>query len=426
MLLIELNNLSAAVEKNKYSDYEKESNSIGSVIKSRRCEMKKTLEEICKGICCVGFLSKLERNKLDNLNNPIVMKLCERLDLDYESLSKTKTKDELVNAISEYCFNRFESLKKRYELLNKEMFLSQNALIECLYYLSVEDYNSFNLKINKLDVVKKSMTCLELSCLLVLMINYYIKTYQFKKASEYLGYLDSLGYDEYPINILKREAKFYVSCNLDNKNIEYDYNNIKEYYDIGYPITKQFLLRLEYLKSMDNHDLAYKVLLSLEKEKISSCNNEFYYTKAYLLCSLKRFKEVCNLIIDKKCNAYKFITLFAYSLLHLRNSKMINDEIYNNYFKHLNFLIRSAKYKNEDSIHICFLKLMQMEIDNSSEMAIYNYLKSQILEDLKTFYVDLYNKYCINRYYELIGLLCKYKDAYILLEQFLDKKIVNM
>ena len=46
MLLIELNNLSAAVEKNKYSDYEKESNSIGSVIKSRRCEMKKTLEDI--------------------------------------------------------------------------------------------------------------------------------------------------------------------------------------------------------------------------------------------------------------------------------------------------------------------------------------------------------------------------------------------
>ena len=233
MLLIELNNLSAAVEKLKYCDYEKESNSIGSVIKDRRCEMKKTLEEICKGICCVGFLSKLERNKLENLNNPIVMKLCEKLDLDYESLCKTKTKDELLNALSEFTFNHFDLLKKRFDSLNKEMFLSQNALIECLYYLYIEDYTSFNIKINKLDVVKKSMTALELSTLLIIMITYYIKTFQYKKGKEYLDIIDEIGFDEYPINILKREARFYISCNYDKENIEDDYNNIKAFYDIG-------------------------------------------------------------------------------------------------------------------------------------------------------------------------------------------------
>ena len=64
MLLIELNNLSAAVEKNKYSDYEKESNSIGSVIKSRRCEMKKTLEEIKSYLATMGLTIAMDLPKV--------------------------------------------------------------------------------------------------------------------------------------------------------------------------------------------------------------------------------------------------------------------------------------------------------------------------------------------------------------------------
>ncbi len=424
MLLIELNNLSAAVEKIKYCDYEKESNSIGSVIKNRRCEMKKTLEEICKGICCVGFLSKLERNKLDNLNNPIVMKLCERLDLDYESLSKTKTKDELVKALVEFTYNRFSDLKKRYDSLNKEMFLSQNAIIECLYYLSVEDYKNLNIKISKLDVVKKSMTALELSTLLIVMINYFIKTYQYKKALEYLNILDEIGFDEYPINILKREAKFYVSCNYDKKNIEDDYNNVKMFYDIGYPLSKQFLLRIEYLKSMDNHKLAYDILLSVENEMMNECVKEFNYVKCYLLCYLKKFKDVCNLILDNKLNTYNFISLFAYAFFMMKKKNEMNEVEYTKYFNFLNLLNRSAKYKNEDTVHICFLRLMQMEIDDMTDISIYNYLKMQMLEDLKSFYNQLYYDYSINRYYELLGHLCKYKDAYIMLGNMLEKDTI--
>lgn len=392
MLLIELNNLSAAVEKIKYCDYEKESNNIGSVIKNRRFEMKKTLEEICKGICCVGFLSKLERNKLDNLNNPIVMKLCERLDLDYESLSKTKTKDELVNALVEFTYNRYDDLKKRYDSLNKEMFLSQNALIECLYYFTVEDYKDLNIKISKLDVVKKSMTALELSTLLIIMINYFIKTYQYKNALEYLNIIDEMGFDEYPINILKREAKFYVSCNYDKKNIEDDYNNVKVFYDIGYPLSKQFLLRIEYLKSMDNYKLAYEILLSLENEVMSECVEEYKYAKCYLLCYLKKFKEVCNLILENRLNTYKFISLFAYAFYMMKKRNEMDKEEYTKYFNFLNLLNRSAKYKNEDTIHICFLRLMQMEIDNMTDVSLCNYLKMQMLEDLNTFYNQLDRK----------------------------------
>lgn len=422
MLLIELNNLSATVEKLKYCDYEKESNSIGSVIKDRRCEMKKTLEEICKGICCVGFLSKLERNKLDNLNNPIVMKLCEKLDLDYESLCKTKTKDELINALCEFTFNQFDLLKKRYDSLNKEMFLSQNALIECLYYLYIEDYNNFNIKINKLDVVKKSMTALELSTLLLIMVNYYIKTYQYKKGKEYLEIIEEIGFDEYPVNILKREARFYISCNYDRDNIEDDYNNIKAFYDIGYPLTKQFLLRLEYLKSLDNKELAYQILLSLEKEKISTCIKQFDYTKVYLLSYLKQYKEICDLIIEKKYNTYNFIAIYSYALFMIKKNKIVNKEHFSTYLNYLATVNRGAKYKNEDTIHICFLKLMQMEIDDQTEVSIYNYLKNQILEDLKSFYNNLYYDYCVNRYYELLGDLCKYKDAYILLGTYLKKE----
>ena len=74
---------------------------------------------------------------------------------------------------------------------------------------------------------------------------------------------------------------------------------------------------------------------------------------------------------------------------------------------------------------MCFLKLMQMEIDNTSDAVICNYLKLQMLEDLKTFYNQLYYDYSVKRYYELLGELCKYKDAYILLGSYLRKEVVN-
>ena len=78
--------------------------------------------------------------------------------------------------------------------------------------------------------------------------------------------------------------------------------------------------------------------------------------------------------------------------------------------------IHEVKINNEDTIHIAFIKLMEMEIDNSTDLVIFNYIKDEMLPLFNSFFISFYFDYCLETIYKLIGKLAKYKEAYEILK----------
>ena len=429
MIIIDLNNLdSSLLESVKSNDLHRHFN-IGAIMKNRRFEKNLTLQELCKGICCVAYQSRLERNQYDSLNEIIIPKLCERLDLDYEEMKIGTSTVELEYALHDYMLGNRKELVKRFEKCKENDYFSTNNLIGCMVYLSDKKYAQFNEYISKLDTLKSTMNVLELSTLLLVMIYYYIETYQFEKALNYYSFAKDLNCVNDDINIMLKEVKLIIDCNLysianDNKEIiSFDFQEIKRNYVFGYPISKQISLQLEYLKTCESSE-ALKIFKTLEQDPDIVKEEKFYYIKAYVLTKAKKYKEVLDYINTLDNLTYKYVSLYAYSLKELifTHPNLLSNEEKIKYKEILKKYIHESKLSNEDTIHIAFIRLMEIELDDGSDLAIFNYIKNEMFAIFKTFRENLYFEYCLNKIYKLISKLSKYKEAYEILSVLYFKK----
>lgn len=434
MIIIDLNNLdSSLIESVKANDLHRCFN-IGAVMKNRRNEKKMTLQKLCKGICCIAYQSRLERNQYDNLNDEIIPKLCERLDLNYEEVKESANTSELELALHDFMLGDKNELLKRFEKCQTKGYFSTNNLISCMIYLSDKKYALFNEDITKLDNLKSTMNILELSTLLLVMIYYYIDTYQFEKAKNYYMFVLDLHCTNEDIQTMLKEVKLIIDCNLFSKTndsrelIDYDFQEMKKSYILGYPISKQISLQLEYLKTLESGD-ALKIFTALEKDPNLVKEEKFYYIKAYILAKNNSFMEVLDYINSLSDITYKYVSLYSYSLKELicDNSNDLSDEDKFKYKDALKKYIHETKLSNEDTIHIAFIKLMEMELDGGSDLAIFNYIKDEMFAIFKTFRENLYYEYCLKRMHGLIAKLAKYKEAYEMLNflYFEDSNCLN-
>ena len=320
MVIIDLKNVNYnLIQMIRKLDNNKQYN-IGAIFKFMRNKKHMTLSELCEGICCVAYKYRLERNLYDSLNNKIIPKLCEKLDLNYEEMLIGTSIDELKQGLHEFMRQNMEALKKRYMKCNQNYYFSTNNLIVCMYQLLMKNYNMLNDYIVKLDFLKSTMNVLELSCLFLLMIRYYIETYQYEKAKNYIEDTSSLGSQNPDLIILLQECKTIVACKMfseyKNNNhdvVKYEYDEMRKNYIYAYPYCKQNLLMLYYLETLKAED-AYSILVQYENDVFLVKDEQFYYTKCLILAKCGKYKECIDLINNYNEINHKFVCLFAYSL----------------------------------------------------------------------------------------------------------------
>lgn len=116
---------------------------IGEKIQYRRKELGLTQEELCKGICSITYLSKLENNKLETKEDLLIL-LCERLGL--------KVDDLLKNEYSDY----MSKLRYLYKLV------------------SDRDVNKLKLKIDELYSVQNLNNPILITAFDIILLEFYI------------------------------------------------------------------------------------------------------------------------------------------------------------------------------------------------------------------------------------------------------------
>lgn len=413
MYKIFLKNIIETLEKRQEQGAIEESNYLSAVLKNRRLELKMTLAETTEDICSEALLSKVERN-LMNPRNVRVEMLCERLNLDYFKLINLETNDRIEKLLYLYFDQKYEEILKIEDKICDGVFIAQDEIIKSYKHLINKDYKQLHYCILSLDTVKDCLSDIELFSLLLIIFEYDLNTLQYRKAMEYINMLEKYYSHNKKYELYIKEKKFILNCKMENNNVDYLFEDLRKYFHL-YSITKQFGLILYYQETLDN-EYAYNYLLNMGKDFIPNIYKEEYnYALILLLTKLNRHVEAMKLIIETNYNTVRFVTLYAYNLFMFSCDFETLGNEYKGYKNKLVSLIKLCNQSSGDTYHIAFLKLMQYEIEKSSLDTICNFIKNNLLKELKDFSYPIYDEYINDRYCLLLGKLSRYKDAYLFL-----------
>ncbi len=389
-----------------------ESNYISSTLKNRRLELSMTLSEVTKDICSEAFLSKVERNLMDGKNERIAM-LCERLDLDYQRLMDIEEGSRIMDLLNSYFEENYETIYSMENELNQTFFVAQDKIVYAYICFLKEDYRSFHEAILELDAVKECLCDIELFALFLIMIDYYTRILELMEAKTYLGYIKKLEIDNDIVTMMILERDFILSSKLEDERVEETYVRLKSFYEHGYPIRKQFLMMIYYLKTK-KEERSLKTLEEIKKNYFPQpYEYSFYYCKMYLLTELERYSEVLESIEQETYKTFEIFCLYAYSLLHYMEH--LDDKTLETKKKKLEGWMTTTKHKGIDGFHHAFLRLLMYEIEKMDDQFICNYLKNYLIKEFQMFSCPLYQRHYTQLYCELLGHLSRYKDAYLFL-----------
>lgn len=418
MYKIFLKNIEETLAKREEQGPVEESNYLSAILKNRRLELKMTLSETTENICSEALLSKVERNLMSPRNVKVEM-LCERLNLDYFKLINLETNDRIEKLLYLYFDQKYEEILSIEDKICDGVFIAQDEIVKCYKHLINKDYKQLHYCILSLDTVKDCLSDIELFALLLVIFEYNINTLQYRNAMEYINMLDKYYSHNKKYELFIKEKKFILNCKMENNNVDYLFEDLRKYFHL-YSITKQFGLNLYYQETLKN-EYAYNYLINMGKDFVPLIyKEEYYYALVLLLTKLNKNVEAMKLIIESNYNTVRFIALYAYNLfLFSYDSESVNNE-YKSYKNKLVSLIKLCNQSSGDTYHIAFLKLMQYEIEKAPLDTICNFIKNNLLKELKDFSYPLYDEYINDRYCLLLGKLSRYKDAYLFL---LDAKI---
>lgn len=412
MYNIYLKNIKDLIAKRKETGPVEESNYLSSVIKNRRTELKLTLSDTTHDICSEAFLSKVERNLMNPKNERVEM-LCERLDLDYNTLINLESNDRIEKMINLFMKDDYESIINIEDETLKGVFIAQDEIIKCYKYFINKDFKSLHLSIINIDNVKECLSDIELFALLLILFETYFYTMQYSKAKEYMNYIINIKSKDDKYILFIKERNFILSCKMNMSNIEYLFEDIKKNFQL-YSMDKQISLLIHYNETL-NTEKAYNYILDMESKYIpKNIKKEYNYAKILLLTKLNKNVDAMKQIIECGEIHIRFACLYAYNLL-MYSLDNVNTVEVKKYKGNLISYIKLCNQGSGELYHIAFLRLMQHEIDCSSPEVVCNYIKNHLLKELKGFTFPIYDDYIIDRYCLLLGKLCRYKDAYLYL-----------
>ncbi len=397
-----------------------ESNYISSVMKNKRLELSMTLSQTTDNICSEAFLSKLERNMMDKKNERVAL-LCERLDLDYNRLLEIEEGNRISQLLLHYINDNRKEIEKLKEGVTCELFIAQDYIIRGYNYYFREEYKQLHQIIIELDQVKQCLCDMELFAVLILIVEYDIKTLQYNKAHSYLHFAERLLIKDELYQLIIIEKKFIIAAHTESVLLEGCYATLKTMYSLGYPLSKQFLMNVYYLQAATRNDNLEALQIMKNDIIPQTYYDDYVYAIFYVFVKKEKYDEAINFIQGHNNFDYRTITLLAYCIFKTLIGQSTNEELRTQKGKLVGYL-RKAEQKPTDTFHLAFIRLMQYEIDQVEMDVICNYIKNYLLKEMEDFYYPLYNHYIEERYCELLGKLSRYKDAYL----FLSSKRKNL
>ncbi|MCK9536765.1 MAG: hypothetical protein M0R05_04190 [Bacilli bacterium] len=376
------------------------------IIKNERHKRKLTLQEMAHGICSISYLCKLERNAIV-ADESYIKAIFERVNLDFEKVGLNIIENGVKKIIKAYLYQNYSEIAYLYEMIDDSLFNVQNHLIKGFYYLINQKYQDFKNTIATIDIIKETMLKEDIGVFMFLVIEYYLQTYQFKPAYKYLKFLENNDFDNQELNWLIYEQHYICAYNLKIYPKFYRYYKLlMGNYNIGYPSTRQILIRLMML---DVQAIEYfsEIVDDIRNIIANQYDDAYYlditYWKFLILLRGKLWYEVYEEIIKAELfGEARFIGLLLYAADRLKRPEYIKRsvEIAENYI-----------FESNETIHQVFINFMLLKFKTEKKYTLIEHLRFKVIPFNRNYTHHLYNKIYEKHYIEYLCKTSKYKEA---------------
>jgi transcriptional regulator with XRE-family HTH domain len=400
-----MKNLTQTLQEKYHNAAKNEKAKLSRFLKRRRIELGKTLEEVSEGICSTSYLSKIE-NCLVDVDESYFKMLFEKLNLEYQTVieeRKIPIYDDLLKA---YLTNNIDYIKtKNNNVIETNSYSdAEIEIILVLYNLVNGSIEEAAFSMEKLELIKNTLSNEELMYLSFLKILYYVKSYKYDKLTEeieivlktitknellHFALLD-LTLDYYYWTFQK--AKF-IECflRLSSNKFMRLFKNIE---------LKHLLQRLVIISTEDHNNIVdLEKEFQLIKESITQDDLAVYHYYYALYLTNKTKYEQAYLILNDLEKDEKVLALMGYLV----------DKINN-----LNYQVRYLKLiddtDHDNNLFSDYVEYIRLKFEQYSYGHLYNYLKNHVLENQKIYKHYYLNKIELNEYYNLAFELGKYKE----------------
>lgn len=399
------------LEKIEHVDRMERMELFAQILKKQRKKYKLTLTKACEGICSVSYLSKIENNLLDNIEDGYILKLCDRMNIDYNQISTHNDNCNLEYLALDYLKGDYEKINIYFNQVNDLVDNVKSDIVKGYYYLINDEEDLLKERLGIIYEVASTMTATEYFMFICLVIEYLIKTFRMNKALEIYEELYEIGCRFKYINWL---------LELQGLNIYFhtnDYMNfLKHYYHIMntdnllFPYEIQVVAKMMKISLEIKHGKTYCV----DENFLNQClNNEYYndilsYLKVVILYNLNNYQLVIDEIDNKCLLGFKYEVLYNLCKLNLGNY-VVKDvfENFKNYHLIFNDFITEEYLVKESHL--------------SGKECLSILKKYRRFED--DFQHHLYNQHIFNTLSEIYISTTYYKEAMNYLKKYLKKVI---
>ena len=344
------------------------------IIKHERHKRKLTLQEMAHGICSISYLCKLERNAIV-ADESYIKAIFERVNLDFNKVGMNIIENGVNRAIKAYLYQNHDEITNLHDMIDDSIFNVQNYLIKGFYQLIKGDWQNFKETIATIDRIKETMLKEDIGVFMFLVIEYYLRTYQFNPAYKYLKYLENNDFENQELNWLIYEQHYICAYNLKiyPKFFRY-YHLLMGNFNIGYPNPRQIIIRLMML-DVQASEYYEEIINELRGIGALSSEDAYYYEIIYwkLLIMLKgkAWLEVYEEILKKELlGEARFIALLVYAADRLNRPEYINkaSEIAENYI-----------FEKDESIHQVFINFMLLKFKTEKKYNLIEHLRFKVI-----------------------------------------------
>lgn len=403
----------------KLSENKKEvSENYGILLKRRRIEKQRTLEDVASGVCSTSYLSRIENAQVE-VKDVFLKHLFEKLEISYEDVKGIENNKIIIDVLKKYLLDDYDAIKKMVnEAISAGIYSDIELKLLLLFVNIIDDmYEDARASIADLDLIVESLIGKELIFFTYLSTLFAFKCNNFEVAYKYIRILKGIECSDEIITIAINDLAMTIYAIIDSEILVREcFNELKDKSITKISLSRftKHLMEFYYINGKYNINKAIedfeeiKNNRELNEEELEQYN--YYFIKMHIV---NKHYEESVLLIDKIKASSRIIFLLDYCL------NIIND-IHKTY-KHLEVL-KNHNFNKYETFYMFYNEFTIKKVENANQIELVNYMKKNLISDsyiLKNSFIhqSINNSY-INYLYE-IG---KYKEAAkFALKIFIDK-----
>lgn len=403
----------------KLSENKKEvSENYGILLKRRRIEKQRTLEDVASGVCSTSYLSRIENAQVE-VKDVFLKHLFEKLEISYEDVKGIENNKIIIDVLKKYLVDDYDAIKKMVnEAISAGIYSDIELKLLLLFVNIIDDmYEDARASIADLDLIVESLIGKELIFFTYLSTLFAFKCNNFEVAYKYIRILKGIECSDEIITIAINDLAMTIYAIIDSEILVREcFNELKDKSITKISLSRftKHLMEFYYINGKYNINKAIedfeeiKTNRELNEEELEQYN--YYFIKMHIV---NKHYEESILLIDKIKASSRIIFLLDYCL------NIIND-IHKTY-KHLEVL-KNHNFNKYETFYMFYNEFTIKKVENANQTELVNYMKKNLISDsyiLKNSFIhqSINNSY-INYLYE-IG---KYKEAAkFALKIFIDK-----